>query len=84
MNQDLIRLLLPEGLFEYFEVVKVEKVENSYNIHITELNLIPKEFDGQKLESKKFEGMKKVIYFGIKMIYIEPRPYPITSTRRLI
>ncbi|MCP9754884.1 hypothetical protein EGI26_09485 [Lacihabitans sp. CCS-44] len=63
MNQDLIRLLLPEGLFEYFEVVKVEKVENSYNIHITELNLIPKEFDGQKGSIQKVGGNEKSYLF---------------------
>jgi hypothetical protein len=47
LNQDLIQLLLPERLFEYFEVVKAEKVDNySSNIHIEEHNLIPKEIKG--------------------------------------
>ena len=54
MTQDFIQLLLPEGLFEYFDLVKVEKVDNTYNIYITECNSIPKEFEGQKLESKGY------------------------------
>jgi hypothetical protein len=29
MTQDFIQLLLPEGLFEYFDLVKVEKVDNT-------------------------------------------------------
>ena len=66
MNQDLIQLLLPEGLFEYFEVIKVEKVDNSYNIHITELNLIPKEFEGQKLESKGYFEEETVRDFPLR------------------
>jgi hypothetical protein len=49
MTQDFIQLLLPEGLFEYFDLVKVEKVDYTYNIYITERNSIPKEFEGQKL-----------------------------------
>lgn len=66
MNQDLIQLLLPEGLFEYFDVVKVEKVENSFNIHIVERNLIPKELEGQKLESKGYFEEETVRDFPLR------------------
>lgn len=66
MNQDLIQLLLPEGLFEYFEVVKIEKEDNSYNIHIVEHNLIPKEFEGQKLESKGYFEEETVRDFPLR------------------
>ncbi|MBL0302684.1 MAG: hypothetical protein IPQ23_13505 [Cytophagaceae bacterium] len=66
MNQDLIQLLLPEGLFEYFEVVKVEKLESSFNIHIAERNLIPKEFGGQKLESKGYFEEESVRDFPLR------------------
>ncbi len=66
MNKDLIQLLLPEGLFEYFEIVKVEKIENSFNIHIVERNLIPKEFEGQKLESKGYFEEESVRDFPLR------------------
>jgi hypothetical protein len=35
-------------------------------------------------QTKKLGGNKKLIYFEFKITEIEPRPYPITSTRRLI
>lgn len=66
MNQELLQLLLPEGLFEYFDFIKVEKLDNTYNIHIVEKNIIPSEFEGQKLESKGFFEEESVRDFPLR------------------
>jgi hypothetical protein len=37
-----------------FEVDKVEKKEDSYHFYLSEKNIHPKEYEGQRLESKGF------------------------------
>lgn len=66
MNQDLIQLLLPEGLFDYFDVVRVEKIDKVYNIYIVERNIIPNEFEGSKLESKGYFEEETVRDFPLR------------------
>lgn len=66
MNQDIVQLLLPEGLLDYFDLIKVEKAENSFHIHIVERNIIPKEFEGQKLESKGYFEEETVRDFPLR------------------
>ena len=42
MNEsELLSLLLPEGMMEYFEITEVEKHPDSYTMHLSERNIIP-------------------------------------------
>ncbi|MCP9769248.1 transposase [Lacihabitans sp. LS3-19] len=66
MNKELLQLLLPEGLLEYFEFVKVENVVETYNIYISERNIIPSEYEGDKLESKGFFDEETVRDFPLR------------------
>jgi hypothetical protein len=54
LDSTLLQLLLPEGLTEYFELEKVDKTTDSFHFYLTEKNIHPKEFGGQKLISKGF------------------------------
>ena len=54
MDSTLLQLLLPEGLTEYFELEKVNKTSESFHFYLTEKNIHPIEFTGQKLTSKGF------------------------------
>jgi len=40
-EQALISLFLPEGILDYFELSKVDKVEKMRNIHFEEKNIAP-------------------------------------------
>ena len=46
--------MLPPGLLEMFDVDKVETKEDSYHFYLSEKNIHPKEYAGQRLESKGF------------------------------
>ena len=46
---DLLHLLLPSELPDYFEIVQIETTLISYNIHLKERNLIPKEYQESML-----------------------------------
>ena len=47
-------LLLPEGILDFFDLVKIEKLEKSYSIFLEEKNVTPFEFSSDKLLSKGF------------------------------
>lgn len=53
--ETLVRLILPEGLLEYFELTDVRPTENGQmNIYLEEKNLAPSGYDKSQLESKGF------------------------------
>jgi hypothetical protein len=48
----LLKILLPPILFEYFELIKMDKQEEVLHLYLEELNEQPKEFSWDKLQSK--------------------------------
>ncbi len=53
-EQELIKLLLPEGVLNFFKVSYVVKKDSEYIIFVEELNIVPKQYQGHKLTSKGF------------------------------
>ena len=51
---ELIKLLLPEIIVEYFELICYEKAEEVLHLYLKEVNSIPKEYRQHKLSSKGF------------------------------
>ncbi|GGB29560.1 MULTISPECIES: ISAon1 family transposase N-terminal region protein [Mucilaginibacter] len=53
--ETLVRLILPEGLLDYFELTDVHSSEKGQlNIYLEEKNLVPSGYDKSQLESKGF------------------------------
>ncbi|MEZ7516746.1 MULTISPECIES: ISAon1 family transposase N-terminal region protein [Flavobacterium] len=51
---ELIKLLLPEIIVEYFELTSYKKGDEVLHIYLKEINSIPKEYRTFKLSSKGF------------------------------
>ncbi|GAB3503521.1 ISAon1 family transposase N-terminal region protein [Emticicia fontis] len=51
---ELIKLLLPAIIIENFELTSNKTTAEVLHLYLQEINRIPKEFEGQKLESKGF------------------------------
>ena len=51
---ELIKLLLPEIIVEYFELTSYQKEEEILHFYLKEINSIPKEYRNCKLSSKRF------------------------------
>ena len=51
---ELIKLLLPEIIVEYFELNSYQKGEEILHLYLKEINSIPKEYRQNKLSSKGF------------------------------
>jgi len=54
LDKELLSLILPADLLEYFSVVKVEKGDDSVTIHLREENKPPVPSDRAELASKGF------------------------------
>lgn len=52
--QALVRILLPEGILDYFELTKIVESIHGLNIYLEEKNVTPSEYKDEKLESKGF------------------------------
>ncbi len=66
MTLELIELLLPEGFCEYFNLIRVEKLDNSYHIYLEEKNIHPVEYADMKLESKGFFEEESIRDFPLR------------------
>lgn len=51
---ELLKLLLPEYLIEYFEILKFEEENNILHLYFEEKNTLPKEFSSLVVQSKGF------------------------------
>ena len=53
--ETLVRLILPEGLLDYFEITNIVQFgDGQLNIHLEEKNLPPVGYEKSQLESKGF------------------------------
>jgi len=52
--RELLKILLPQIIFEYFELTKMDKDEEVLHLYLEEFNKHPKEFSADKLQSKGF------------------------------
>lgn len=58
--KELVEVILPEGVLEWFDVETVEKDERVVRITLKEKNVVPKipgDFQGKKVISKGFKKM---------------------------
>ncbi|MFK7061618.1 transposase [Flavobacterium oreochromis] len=51
---DLIKILLPEIIVDYFELISFKKGEEILHLYLREINSIPKEYSESKLSLKGF------------------------------
>jgi len=63
---ELIKLLLPEIIVEYFELTSYQKGEEILHLYLKEINSIPKEYRQYKLSSKGFFDQITVQDFPIR------------------
>jgi hypothetical protein len=63
---ELIKLLLPEIIVEYFELTSYKKGEEILHLYLKEINSIPKEYRQNKLSSKGFFEQITVQDFPIR------------------
>lgn len=85
---DISKLLLPEVLVTYFDLIKHEVKEEELHFYFTELNEVPEEFKEVKLHSKGFFPEATVQDFPIRgknvYLHITRRRWFNEITRKVV
>lgn len=87
-ERKLLSLLMPEGLLEYFQIHKVDQVENQLHIYLDELNIPPADYQNSKLESKGFMPSTEIADFPIRgqkvILHVRRRRWTVQDTGQII
>jgi len=84
----LIKLLLPEELFDYFELIHLEIINNEVHAYLDEEGTKPEEFKNEKLTSKGFHSAIIIQDFPIRdkplFLHVRRRRWLIESTGKVV
>jgi len=72
---DLAKYILPDELFRYFRLCKVEELSRELHFYLDELNILPEEYVGADMESKGFHQEIVIKDFPLrdKSLYLHVR-----------
>jgi len=88
LSQDLIKLLLPEEIFEYFDIVDVKVEKTQVDVYLNEKNIIPEEYSNKKTTSKGFHAIATVRDFPIRdksmYLHIKRRRWLVESSGQVV
>lgn len=87
--QQIVELLLPEGLLSFFDIVNVSKdKEGPIHIYLEERNTPPEEYKGEVLHSKGFLPDIEVQDFPLRgkkcYLHIKRRRWQVQATDELV
>ena len=84
----LLKALLPEELFDYFEIVKVLVNPKTIDVYLDELNTPPLAYKSEKLVSKGFYTTTTIQDFPIReralYLHVRRRKWQINNTGQVI
>lgn len=84
----LIKAILPEELFDYFEITNVKTKDKSIDVYLDELNVSPPAYKHVKLSSKGFHAPVAVQDFPIRgravFLHIRRRKWKVEETGQII
>ncbi|MGV8090776.1 MAG: hypothetical protein AB2L24_08320 [Mangrovibacterium sp.] len=86
--QLLIKALLPEEIFEYFEILQVMVTDKTIDVYLDELNLPPSEYKAFKLISKGFHPAVIVQDFPLRQramfLHVRRRKWQVETTGEIV
>lgn len=84
----LLKALLPQELFEYFEIVRIDIEEKVLDVFLDELNQPPLEYSGEKLTSKGFRDYVAIQDFPIReravYFHLRQRKWLVESSGKIV
>jgi hypothetical protein len=86
--RQLVEILLPAGVLEYFDLIRVYKDREGLNIYLEEKNLPPAEYKDEVLHSKGFLPEVKINDFPIRnhkvLLCIKRRRWELQSNGEIV
>jgi len=84
----ILRALLPQDIFDYFEILKVDIDDKSIDVYLDELNHPPSECSKEKLISKGFYDSVAIQDFPIReravYLHVRRRKWLIESSGKVV
>lgn len=84
----LLQALLPEELFNSFELKDVQVHEDKLDVHLDEQNIQPEGYTTEELISKGFYDPIQILDFPIRdravFLHIRCRKWQVVSTKKII
>jgi transposase len=87
-SKALITALLPEEIFQYFELIRVDVEDKFINVHLDEQNVPPFDYKKEKLSSKGFHESSVFQDFPIRgkavYLHVRRRKWQIESSGKIV
>lgn len=84
----LASILLPKGILEFFELTQVHESEAGLHLYLEEKNILPSEYQNQKLESKGLMPQISIQDFPIRgqkvNLCIKRRRWEVSDTGTIV
>jgi len=84
----LVKLILPEELFEYFELINLDVTEKQVHVYLEEIDYKPEEYEREKLISKGFHPTITIQDFPLRdkamFLHVKRRRWLVESTGQVI
>lgn len=85
---ELLKAFLPEEIFTYFEIVKVEVQQQALNVHLDELNQPSSAYKDLNLLSKGFYPAVVIQDFPVReravFLHVRRRKWQVESTSEIV
>lgn len=86
--KELVKLLLPGEIFDYFEITNMVVQDRSVSVFLDELDIKPATFSGQKLTSKGFHPESIIQDFPIRnkavFLHVRRRRWLVEPTKEVV
>ena len=86
--KSIVELLLPQDMFNYFEIIQTNIKEKEVHIHLDELNIKPDGFLKEKLVSKGFHPEAIIQDFPVRdkamFLHVRRRRWLVKSSGKVI
>lgn len=84
----LVKLVLPQEIFEYFDIIRIDILENEIHIHLDEKSLKPEGYEIVKLISKGFHPAVIIQDFPLRnkamFLHVRRRRWFSESTKKIV
>lgn len=87
-TKNLTKYILPEGILDYFDIVKVEEILEELYISLEEKNTVPIEYSNKKILSKGFFKTAIVQDFPVRgmpvFLIIKRRRWKLVDSEKIV
>ena len=87
-TNSLIKLLLPQEIFEYFDIIRVRTGEREVHIHLDEKSIKPEGYETVNLMSKGFHQAAIIQDFPLRdkamFLHVRRRRWFSKSTKKIV